>query len=221
MIYELEDGISGKLEAIRLIAPELAREQVSKGGNAIRRSMRAGMMRHRHHWFARKDSDGNLYLARDKSKSKRLGQRFTRDGKPAQNPSSMANLITSYLDEKNGMLVVGGKHPSFSPIIRKNGKVAGKGARVKAVGGYAFSIIHKLSSGKSEGGHGWYMNGKLVEQKDMPRMKNVKFIKRDFMRKGISASRSKFNSYITTEYDNLFKQTIQNEKVKVKVRKFA
>lgn len=216
MIYEIEDEILNKLEAIRLVAPELAREQMSRGGEIVKTAMRKNMVRHKHNWFTKRDKKGDLYIYENKKKTKVLGRRTKADGSNLNTPESMSNFITNYFDEKNGLLVVGGSHRGFNPILRDKGKVTGRGGYVKGIGKHTKAIIHKMNSGQAGENYGWWYKNSLRKLKDEPNMEKKKFRAWNFMRDGINDTKSEFNSLITTEYDRLFMQTVMNQKVKVR-----
>lgn len=217
MIYQIEDEISNRLEAIRLVAPELAREQMSKAGEKVKTAMRDNMQKHRHNWFSKRDKDGNLYLYQQKGRTVILGSRKDSKGNELSNPPSMANLITNYFDEKNGLVVVGGTHRGFRPIKRENGKVTGTLKYVKGIGKHQKAILQKLNSGDASAkNYGWWHKGKLNTLKDEPEMQKRKFRKYGFMDEGISSTSSAVNNLITSEYEKMFMQTMQREKVKVR-----
>ncbi len=219
MIYTIDDAISPRLAAIQLIAPNLAREQMSKAGHYVKEAMRSSMRRRGHSWHQRVNSKGKIHPVKARN-FKQLGRRTTRKGTPSHTPPSMANFITSYFQEKSGTLVVGGGHAGFRPIMRKDGKITGVGSYVKGIGKHSQSILHKLDTGertmttkKGTYNHGWWSNGAVGEKSFI---KGANFKGRGFMNEGIRRASGKVNSMITSEYDKSFGRAMNRATVNVK-----
>lgn len=213
MRYEIEDNTREKLEAIRLIAPEMAKELASKAGFEVQRAMQTHMRQSKHHWFAKPSKGGIRTPYKDMSKTKELGRRTNRDATNATNPESMANFITNYFDEKNSLVVVGGTHRTFTPQIRKNGKIIGTGKSVKGVGKHSASILHKLDTGERNEHHGWW-NGSSIGSESM--IEGAIFRGRGFKRQGINDTRGYVNRMITSEYDKRVMQSIQGANIRTR-----
>lgn len=213
MRYEIEDDTKDKLEAIRLIAPEMAKELASKAGFEVQRAMRTHMRQSKHHWFAKPSRGGIRTPYQDMSKTKELGRRTNMDATNATNPESMANFITNYFDEKNSLVVVGGTHRSFSPKIRKNGKIKGTGKKVNGVGKHSASILHKLDTGEQNEHHGWF-DGYTIKKTSM--IKGARFKGRGFKRQGINDTKGYVNRMITSEYDKRVMQSIQGATIRTR-----
>jgi len=199
MIYEIEDQIIGKLESIRLVAPELAKEAMSRGGAKVNDAMRKAMKSKRHNRFVFRDGKGNLKMYWSKTKTKTLGDREN------SSPASMANFITNFFDEKNNILVVGGMQKSAHAIKRQDGKIVGR-SYLRGVGKHSYSILHKLDTGERNKEHYWHPKGKGNE----PSMERIKFKPYWFKREGIRNSRGDFDNEITSKFEQQFKKIIMD-----------
>lgn len=209
MIYEIDENFMAQLGAIGTIAPELAKQQMSKGGEVVKEAMRNNMTKQRHNWFNRV-VNGRYSPYKSRTKQKELGRRTTPDGKEIE-PASMSNFINNYFDEKNSLLVVGGNHPTFRAVLRENGMIVGKAKEpVKGVTLTLKAIIMKMETGKMGKNYGWFRNGKFGKESMIA---NPKFRKWNFMGQGVADSRSEFNNLITTEYQRLFKKVVMDTKI--------
>jgi hypothetical protein len=200
MIYEIDDQIIAKIESIRLIAPELAKEAVSKGGAKVNDAMRNEMKAIRHNRFTYRNGSGNLIMYFSKNKTKTLGAR--KNG----SPESMANFISNYFDEKNNLLVVGGMHKSTYAINRENGKIVGR-TFLKGIGKHSYSMLHKMDTGERNEHHGWW-SGR--NKRTEPYMEDKNFIDYQYKRKGIKKSEGAFNQEINQKYDQQVKKVIMD-----------
>jgi hypothetical protein len=227
MIIEINDMTTPMLQAIRTVSREVAYEQMSKIGNAVRK--KAGnqmtMSKNRHHWLQRKSKiTGKLYSYKSKSETKELGQRTNPNG-DIDNPDSMRNMISSFLMEKNGTLVVGGRNKAFTPVTRKDGVITGTGRRQSSITKHTQSIIHKLDTGEREiktgdrgtFKHGWGAGGIIKESV----FENPKFKGRHFMMKGFGDSIPYMRSQLTAGYEKTVGRAVNKVKVNLKPSKRA
>jgi len=162
-----------------------------------------------------------VYLS--KSKSKELGRRTKVDGS-VENPASMENMISSFLMEKSGVLLVGGRNKAFTPIKRRDGKIVGVEKRQGAITKHTQSIIHKLDTGERNNHHGWLWNGS-IEKKSMAGgftstgLHGRRFKGRNFMRAGFRASTSYMKSQLTTAYEKTVGRAVNKVQVNLKPSK--
>ena len=124
-------------------------------------------------------------------------------------------MISSFLMEKSGVLVVGGLSPRHRAIKRRDGKIVGLTKSVGAVGQHTQSIIHKLDTGERNKHHGWGSMG--IEKR--PFFPNAKFKGRHFMQAGFNDSQSYINQQLTTAYEDTVGRVVNEVQVKVKVYK--
>lgn len=216
MVIEVRDGMTPVLEAIQHISRDVAFEVMSKVGNTIR--LNAGnRMRSpsHHHGWMQVSHKGRLEPYFSQTKTKELGERTDKSGKTAS-PDSMSAMISSFLMEKSGVLVVGGLSPNFTPITRKDGKITGVGKRVGAIGQHTQSIIHKLDTGERNKHHGW---GKLGRIKQNPFFRDPRFKGRHFMKAGFNDSKSYMAQQLTTAYKEIVGRAINKVEIKPKVYK--
>jgi hypothetical protein len=116
----------------------------------------------------------------------------------------MANFITSYLMPKSGTVVVGGKHPSFSPMKFRDGKFVGYMGRVQGVGKQSHAILHKLNTGEK---NSHYEEG-LIDNKNPT--------KYGFMDEGFRRARPKIREIMTTQMEQTVGKRMNASKIKVR-----
>jgi len=215
MIIEINDMTTPMLSAIRTVSREVAFEQMSKIGNAVRQNARNRMssQRNRHHWL-QTSKNGVLIPYYNKAKTKELGLRTKPDGS-VDNPDSMRNMISSFLMEKSGMVVVGGGNKAFTPVKRRDGEVIGVEKRQGAITKHTRSIIHKLDTGERNSDHGWGSGGHIKE----PYFENAKFKGRHFMVKGFGDSIPYMKQELTAGYEKTVGRAVNKVKVRLKPSK--
>lgn len=220
MIYEIYDSSNPILEAIKTLAPEVAKEQISKAGNSVKKAMQERAKKRSHGWFQKLSKNNKKYLIKSKYKRKTLGDRDNLYG-TATGADNVVDIISSYFMEQHGTLVVGGVHKAFTPILRKNGKVVGVGKRVKGRGRELQAIIHKLDTGERNKDHGWYVNGKISKKSMREKGKGLgiygkKFKGRYFMRRGIIDAKGDIKTRLTSEYSSIMKTQLSRITIKRK-----
>lgn len=213
MIVEINDMTTPMLSAISRVSREVAFEHMSKIGNTVRKNAgkRMRSSKNRHHWLQKPDKNGVLkpYYS---TETKEFGQRTKRDGKTVANPPSMGNMISSFMMEKSGVLIVGGKNKAFTPIRRRDGEIVGVEKRQGAITAHTQSIIHKLDTGERNSAHHWLNGqGKYFE--------HWKFRGRHFMIKGFGDSIPYMKSELTSGYERTVGRAVNKVKVKLKPSK--
>ena len=207
MIVEINDMTTPMLQAIRTVSQEVAFEQMSKIGAKVKKNAvkRMKSSSNRHHWL-QKSVGGMLVPYYDKTKTKEFGQRTRPSGK-VDNPSSMSNMISSFLMEASGVLIVGGRNKTFTPIKRVDGEKVGVEDTQNTITAHTQSIIHKLDTGERNSAHRWLNGqGKYFE--------NWKFKGRHFMKKAFWES----TPYMKQELSNAYVKTVGRAVNKVTVK---
>lgn len=216
MIIDYYDGTTPMLSSIMHLSREVAFEQMSKIGNRVRENAGKRMRSKQHNWH-QESVNGKLHPYYDKSFTKQLGKRTEKDGSVSKT-SSMSSMISSFLMEKHGTLVVGGRSPGHHAIKRLNGKIIGT-IYSPGVGKFTQSIIHKLDTGERNKHHGW---GKAGSEKQNSFYKDKKFYAWGFMQEGFNDSQSYAKEQITTEYEKIVGRVINGEITEpIKTRKKA
>jgi len=199
---ELYDGTTPHLEKIILLSRGVALESLSVAGSKIQKHARTALQSHSHNWF-QYVRNGKIVIKKEKDALRESGLRISHSSGDATNPNSMANFITSYLNEKSLLVVVGGRHKSFTPNKYENGVVTGKLARVKGGGKQSQDILHKSNTGErkidDKGGeilHSWDGN-----TRSMDRFRNAKDQGRRFMEAGYSAALPSVVNSMTKRYE--------------------
>lgn len=205
MIVTSEDGILHAFNQIKVLSREVAYEQMSKAGNAVRVSMRSALESKATSFVTRVGKNG-AYLERTSTRNLGGRESTTQDGL-ASDPSNMSAFINSFLMEKSGTLVVGGAHPRFTPLLRKNGEVVGTGAPVGAVSPRTIAILHRMDTG--------------VENSDYPQhSKLAQDVKgRHFMTEGMSRASGKVRAYLAGGFLSVMRQAHATHPVEVITRK--
>ena len=218
MIVEIEDFGTPMLQAIKTVSREVAYEHMSKIGNKVRvnAGRKMDQQRHRHSWFQKKTKDDKRSPYYSKTKQKNLGQRTKLDGTP-DTPGSMSNMISSFLMEKSGVMIVGGKNKAFTPIKRRHGEIVGTQKRQSAITAHTQSIIHKLDTGDRNSAHGWGSSGS--QKASMEGFANARYIGRRFMRDGFNQSIPYMKQELTSGYEKTVGRAVNKVSVKIKPRK--
>jgi len=217
VIVEINDMTTPMLQTIRTVSRDVAFEHMSKIGNKVRVNAGKAMnqQRHRHSWLNKKTKAGGRSPYYSSTKQKNLGHR-TKPGGALDNPSSMSNMISSFLMEKSGVLLVGGRNKAFTPIRRKDGKVVGTAKRQGAITKHTQSIIHKLDTGERNENHGW---GKAGNKPSMEGFKDARYKGRRFMRDGFNKSIPYMKSELTSGYEKTVGRAVNKVSVNLKPSK--
>ena len=139
------DDVLNSLKILTKFVPQVALEMMSKAGNAVRVEQRRALKSSRSVFYVTRENTRGKYLARS-SVPLPFGHRESKN--KTADPDNMANFINSYLMERAMTLVVNGTHPSFIPVIRRDGEVVGVGARVKGVSKETHAILERMNDDK-------------------------------------------------------------------------
>jgi len=218
MIVEINDMTTPMLQAIRVVSRDVAFEQMSKIGNKVRvnAGKKMNQQRHRHSWLNKETKDGKRSPYYSKTSQKNLGRRTRPDGS-VDTPSSMSNMISSFLMEKSGVLMVGGKNKAFTPVKRRDGEVVGTEKRQGAITAHTQSIIHKLDTGERNKEHGWGTAG--TSKTSMEGFKKARYRGRRFMRDGFNQSIPYMKQELTKGYEKTIGRAVNKVSVKIKPSK--
>ena len=163
------------------------------------------------------DKNGKLKIRGGKIQ-KALGQRISHIDKGSMaNPSSMESFITSNLDPKTMIMVVGGKHSTLRPKMRRDGEITKDLDKVGAVTKYSYAILQKLNSGDDS--DEFYENLYQSEQqrKVFARLRERgSYKKQHFMENGYNASRGAVAEIMTTTLEKLIHRQINRANVNIK-----
>jgi len=147
-----------------------------------------------------------------------LGQRISHKNKGNMaDPSSMESFITSNLDPKTMIMVVGGKHSRLRPKQRRDGGVIGDLGIVGAVSKRSYAILQKLNSG--DGSDKYYEN--IYENKEQKAIfKHLRekgnYKPQHFMEEGYSNARGRVAEIMTTTLEKLIHRQINRANVIIK-----
>jgi hypothetical protein len=177
-------------------------EQLSKSGNAVRESMRSSLRANQTSSLVRVSKRGNAYIQTEGSRE--YGLRSPHSFSGLRGAKSMANFITSFLMEETGTLIVGGANPRFIPILRRGGKVVGRGSPQQAVSAKAIAILHRMDTGKK--------NADYDETTEL----NPNARPRNFMMTGIRVSKGKVDNYLKEGYISLVDKSIRKNRPKIR-----
>lgn len=207
---EILDGTTPMLEKIAELSYGMALESLSVAGSLVQRESRKSLLSQSHNWH-HYYKDGKHIIFKDTASARKLGARMSSSGGRAS-PNSMANFITSYLMKKNLTVVVGGRHPSFTPEVRKDGVVTGRLPRVSATSKGTQAILTKLDQG---------VENEHYDRATLARFKGAQYVARNFMDKGVSASKSGVLEALTSRYESLLHKAVERANVKIVRRKIA
>jgi hypothetical protein len=208
---EIFDGLTPMLEKIALVSRGVALECLSVAGAQLQKQARMAMRRKQHYWH-NEYVGGKRKIFKSTSQARELGLRISSATGSVDDPASMANFISSYLDEQHSLVVVGGKHKSFVPKKRENGEVVGTMPRVKGIGTESHAILHKLNFGEL-----------LPEypRVSMPRFRNAKYVGYHFMEDGWRAAQGAIEDSLTRRYEAIIGKAVNRANVKTRKRTFA
>jgi len=203
----INDEIGRLFANLRSINREVAYQQLSSAGSSVKDAMRAALRATSPaKSITRVSADGKAYLDRlEAGREYGLRESMVSDGKDS-NPKSMSNFINSFLAEKSGTLIVGGAHPDFYPIIRRDGKVTGTLGRVKGVGTRTIAILQRMDDGSI--GKDYDNNSRLSN----------KITESHYSDRGISASLGKVKEYLDKGWADVMGRAINNTKVETTTR---
>ena len=193
MTLTAEDEIFYAFRQIRILSREVALQQMSKSGNAVRESMRSALKSTSTQYMTRVGKKGDAYLR--KTSTRVFGQResHTVDGMTS-NPESMESFITSFLMEKSETLVVGGANPRFTPLLRTDGEVVGTGTPVGAVAPASIAILHRMDTGEKNSNYPAHS------------MLSPDLEGRGFMNAGMLAASGRVRAYLAGGYFQVMRQ---------------
>lgn len=214
MIVEINDLTTPMLQALKAVSQDVAYEHMSKIGNAVRKNAKNSMARHRHNWL-QKSSGGKLIPYKSKSQTKELGMRTKKNGN-VDSPDSMGNMISSFLMEKSGTLIVGGRNKAFTPVKRRDGEIVGTEKRQPTITKHTQSIVHKLDTGERNRHHGW---GSVGSKDSMPSFKNAKYVGRHFMIKAFGESIPYMKQELTIGYEKTIGRAVNRVQIRLKPSK--
>ncbi len=206
MILTSRDGIANSFHLLGVTAHEVMMEQLSKAGNSVQAGMRSSMKSTGTKFVTRVGKNG-AYLEEVSGRQFGLRESMTQDGKSAS-PKSMDFAINSFLMEKSDTLVVGGAHPTFTPLKRRDGEIVGTFGRVGKVGTETIAIIDRMDTGKERG--------------DYPTRSKLGNLKpRKFMAGGISKSSGSVRSSLEDGWVSVMGRAINNLKIEETVRHYG
>lgn len=196
------------LTNIGIISKEAMIEQSSKAGNKGRIAIRKRMLQSTTDWTQDYSKDGKRILRKNKnSLSQVLGVRIAhRNSGGIDNPSNMANFITSFTMESTGTTVIGGVHKGFYPSQIKDGKIIGKLGRVSGVSRQTIAILEKLNNG-SRGDYGQYLEWKNGKKSHFD---ESKWKKRHFFENGWNDVKGQVVTDMTTKLAEIIGKRANN-----------
>lgn len=186
-------------------------DALDHAGIKLRESQRAAMLSSTTIISRFYDKKGNLRIIGKKQTS---GKRISHINKGSMDdPPSMANFITSNLMPNHMMMVVGGKHSTLYPKIRRDGKVTGSATKVGAVSKFSYAILQKLNSGDASSPIYQKIYKNKIEAKAF---KNTNFRKQSFMEKGYASAKGAVEEIMTTKLEQMIHKQINRAAVKTK-----
>lgn len=209
----IQDATTPMLSVIAQMSKDVAYEQMSKAGNAIRVNAGLRMKSHSTNWFQRVGKKGKREPFLNLAETKELGLRTGRDGNVLSTPS-MSNFISSNLMEASGVLVVGGRNAKKQVIYRKDGLIVGSG-KLDTISKFTQSIINKLDTGVRNEYHGWGSNGS--EKGSMKNFRGANYRATNFMMEGYMDSVPYIRDQLTTAYEQTIGRAINREAVNIKL----
>lgn len=198
----VDDQIQGSFKILAFIAREVAMEQMSKSGNVIRERMRSSMRSEGTNYITRVGKNGPYLEKIEGGRQYGLRESHTQD-EVESNPSSMANMISSFLMEKSNTLVVGGMNPRFRPLLRRDGEVVGTGKAQAAVGPRTAAILYRMDTGV------------LLSDYPTRSMLSPDAKPRGFMSRGIERAEGDVRNYLTKGFDSVTAKAINQADIKI------
>ena len=207
---EVFDGTTPMLEKILELSYGMALESLSVAGSALRDEARTAMRSKQHHWFQKLTRDGRMVLYRNPDKLRQLGLRISHSSGRVDDPDSMSSFITSYLMDKSLTVVVGGRHPAFYPVKRRNGQPVGRLGRVAGVSKRTQAILHMMNFGQA-----------LPDYEESYPSKGGKREAYRFMEEGYTRARGRIEDAMTRRYEALLSKAVDRANVTIKKRTVA
>jgi len=121
---KIDENITAYITELELASSDLLNQALSKGGAEFNKVARQKLKAQAQTGFSLQPSKLHKTIIRGQGISKNFGDRLRKDGSQ-DNPENMASMIKNYLDEKNHLVVVMGRHKSFRPIKFRDGKRVG------------------------------------------------------------------------------------------------
>ena len=206
MIVTSHDEIHHAFKLLGVVSHEVMMEQLSKAGRSVKDEMRSSLASTTTRFKTRVGVNG-AYLEDGYSREFGLRESMTQDNTDS-NPKSMEFAINSFLMEKSSTLVVGGAHPTFTPLKRVDGEVVGTAGRVGKVGRQTIAIIDRMDTGAERGEY-------------PTRSKLGKLTPRNFMTSGILNSSGSVQSYLNEGWVSVMGRAINNIEAEEVIRNYG
>ena len=150
----INENLTMYIDEMLLAGSDLLNQALSKGGAKFNEIARRNLRQQANTgWSVQKNSIRKTIIT-GHGIEKNFGDRLKKTG-AKDDPKNMESMIKNYLDEKNHLIVVMGRHGSFQPIKFRNGKRVGTYG--KRIGGTAkggadnpediINILQKLNDG--------------------------------------------------------------------------
>lgn len=194
--FTFEDSATPMIDALLVLHQGYALEALGAAGGHLRKAIRAEILNVTSNWAFTIDDNGTYvpYITGDT----RMGMhRYSHKTGAMTSPSSMANFVTSYIDEKNLMAVVGGVHRSSPQNKYRDGKIVGS-FFLGGVGRNSLAILEKVNYGSMGTSAGFDYQTKSP-------IRNPTFKARFFINKGKSRGLSRATQAVTERYSKAFK----------------
>lgn len=210
----LFDGFLPMLDEIAKANYGMGLDALDQAGSAIKKSQRQAFRSSKTN-FVQFYKNGKLQVYRSRS-SRRIGRRLSHQkSSNSGSPENMESFITSSLNAKNMSVIVAGRHKSFTPTFRRDGKVIGRGARVGAVTKGSYAILQKLNSGEASDSE--YKKIKRPEGAEF--FEKIKFRKQSFIEKGRVSAMPRVHQIMGSKLESMIHRQIN--RVNVKTEKIA
>ena len=206
MILTSHDGIANSFRQLGITAHEVMMEQLSKAGSDVKDSMRTSMKSTDTIYKTRVGKNG-AYLQEGGERQFGLRESMTQDNTDAI-PKSMDFAINSFLMEKSNTLVVGGAHPTFTAIKRRDGEIVGTFGRVGKVGRQTIAIIDRMDTGQERG-----------EYPTRSKLGDLKA--RNFMADGVNSASGSVSSRLESGWVSVMGRAVNKIKVDEVIRNYG
>ena len=209
------DGAIPMLDKIASISYGLGLDALDQAGIELReQTRRAFGMSGSHKWTFKINKKGKRTIVKSEA-NQVFGRRLSHRTARKYRPDSMKNFVTSFLDERHMLMVVGGQHKSFRPKKRREGKVVGTLARVSGITDATHAILRKLNDGGrvDEEYHKETRGGKSIEG-----FSNAYYKPRRFFQKGRARAMPKVRHIMTSKLEMLIAKQVNRVDVRTKVR---
>ncbi len=144
---EISDTLTPLLEELKGRTHGLAQQALQIAGSKVAKAARTEMEKMGTHWF-NDVINGEYTIWRNPSAIKQLGARISHTDGGGMSPANVSSQIHFYLAPHALTVVVGGAHPTFRPVIFKEGLPSGYMGTIGKVGTEGRAIIHKLNTGE-------------------------------------------------------------------------